>query len=129
MTPRSFAPRTLAKGERVGLTPPHKRLLLEANGERVGLELLALILRAHPLDLTTPHKRLLLEANGERVGLALLRLAPLRLALLCVERREEFAPRLGGNSSRGKSSALLASARGRMLGDGVQLLAVLDAHV
>ena len=97
MTPRSFAPRTLAKGERVGLT--------------------------------TPHKRLLLEANGERVGLALLRLAPLRLALLCVERREELPPRLGGNSSRGKSSALLASARGRMLGDGVQLLAVLDAHV
>jgi len=40
----------------------------------------------------------------------------------------------GGNSSRGKTSALLARAllaraRGRMLGDGVQLLAVLDAHV
>jgi len=83
-----------------------------AKGERVGL--------------TTPHKRLLLEANGLRSGL----LRELLLTgLLCVERREEFAPRLGGKSSRGMSSALLASARGRMLGDGVQLLAVLDAHV
>ena len=72
------------------------------------------------------HKRLLLEANGLRSGL----LRELLLTgLLCVERREEFARRFGVNSSRGKSSALLARARGRMLGDGVQLLAVLDAHV
>jgi len=59
---------------------PHKLLLLQAKGERVGLaplglrgglvrELLEHILRARPpLDLTMPHKLLLLEVKGERVG-------------------------------------------------------------